>query len=366
MPIIQSQVNKTLKFASAYGIIWMKKTTKNTIVEKTCEKISPKAIYISFCQKEWCVMIKKENAIMLPLECADLNGVKLKYKVFGDDKVRIVVELALGATIGEWWHIANQYSQQYTVLLYERNRRTVPKRTPKNIAIELHELLGTIPHEEKIIIIAHSQGGLYAQQFARLYPNMINGIVLLDPLSAHDNKFKELLTPAEMKQSGVDKTAMLSITKLLAKLHLGFIIKAIMKKAPPFYYYNDFSKDSRDHILSSITKPELSASAIEEYKLSHEPQEILALMEKTDFPEIPIFLITHSKEFAISETMEFGRTTRELAEKVEENWQSIMKEYLKLSTIKKHIEATNSGHFIHLMEPKLIENALTWIETYSV
>ncbi|WP_442944903.1 alpha/beta fold hydrolase [Oribacterium sp. C9] len=39
-----------------------------------------------------------------------------------------------------------------------------------------------LPCKSKIIILAHSQGGLYAQQFARLYPNMIRGIVFVDPL----------------------------------------------------------------------------------------------------------------------------------------------------------------------------------------
>ena len=33
------------------------------------------------------------------------------------------------------------------------------------IAKELHELLGQINHDAKIILIAHSQGGLYAQQY---------------------------------------------------------------------------------------------------------------------------------------------------------------------------------------------------------
>ncbi len=300
---------------------------------------------------------------MLPLEQAEIGEAILNYKVFGQGNVNLVVELALGATIGEWWHIALKLSKKYTVLLYERSRNIIPKRTPKNIAIELHELLKQVAHEEKIIIIAHSQGGLYAQQFARLYPDLIKGIVFIDPLSAHDNRFKELLTPQEMRQSGVDKFSNLSLMKLLAKLHLGCIIKMAMKNAPPFHYYSDFSKDAREYILLSVTKPALSAAAMEEYRLAHESNEISSLMEKSDFPDIPIFLITHTKEFAIKETMTFGRTTKELADKVEDIWQSVMKEYLKLSDIKKHVEAINSGHFIHLTEPELIINALTWIES---
>ena len=47
-------------------------------------------------------------------------------------------------------------------------------------------------NEKKFILLAHSQGGLYAQQFARTYPDMFGGIVFVDPLSANDNRYKKV------------------------------------------------------------------------------------------------------------------------------------------------------------------------------
>ena len=52
----------------------------------------------------------------------------------------------------------------------------------------------------QITILAHSQGGLYAQQFARLYPEMVEKLVLLDLLSANDNRFKSELSKREYLQ----------------------------------------------------------------------------------------------------------------------------------------------------------------------
>jgi tetrapyrrole methylase family protein/MazG family protein len=115
---------------------------------------------------------------------------------------------------------------------------------------------------------------------------MVKGILLLDPLSANDNRYKELLTTEEQKKSGFDKTANLIIMKRMAQFHLGFIIKAIMKKAPPFYYYDGFSNDAAEYILSSIIKPSLYTAALEEYRLSHEEKEIVSLKEKYDFNEL--------------------------------------------------------------------------------
>lgn len=146
---------------------------------------------------------------------------------------------------------------------------------------------------------------------------------------------------------------------MLAKLHLGFINKAVMKKAPPFYYFNGFSKEAKDYILNSLTLPDIYAAAIEEYRLSHDENYIHSLKDRETYPRnLPIVLITHNSEFSIKEIMEFGQATRELAEKVEDIWQSLMKEYLAFSNCTKHIPAKNSGHYMHLTEPELIFEAL--------
>ena len=303
---------------------------------------------------------------MLVMDKASLNNCELSYKIFGEGTVSLIIEMGLGATAGEWWHIAEHLAEKYTVLIYERSKSTKTERTPKNIANELYELLKIISCEEKFIILAHSQGGLYAQQFMRLYPQMVKGIVLIEPLSANDNHYKEILTPKEQKQSGFDKTGNLIIMKHLATLHLGFAIKAIMKKAPPFYYYKEFSKEAEDYILTAITAPSLYISALEEYHLSHMEEYTRSLKEKSNFPDIPLVLITHTSEFAIKEIMEFGRTSLEFATKIERIWQSLMKEYLSFSSVNQFVQADNSGHFIHLTEPGLIEDGLLWIEKNAV
>ena len=77
------------------------------------------------------------------------------YRVFGCGSIDIVVEIGLGATAGEWWHIAERLAENHCVLLYERQRDTTTPRTPENIAQELHALLQKLGHSEKIVILAH-------------------------------------------------------------------------------------------------------------------------------------------------------------------------------------------------------------------
>jgi pimeloyl-ACP methyl ester carboxylesterase len=236
----------------------------------------------------------------------------------------------------------------------------------KNIAEELHTLLMELPCKSKIIILAHSQGGLYAQQFARLYPNMIRGIVFVDPLSANDNTYKTVFTTTdEQKKSGFNKSENFVIMRKMASWHLGFVIKLIMKKAPPFYYYDQFTPEAKKYILDELTKVELHDAALEEYRLAHEEKEICQLKERGNFPQIPIVLITHGSEFEIKEIMEFGQTTKEFAEKVEELWQSLMQEYLTFSEKSILLRADNSGHYIHLSDFEVIMKALQEGESWT-
>ncbi|MDD3369045.1 MAG: alpha/beta fold hydrolase [Lachnospiraceae bacterium] len=184
---------------------------------------------------------------MLDVQYIETRAGKIAYHIFGRGKITAVIEMGLGAAMGEWWHIAEHLGETETVLLYERagfreNRLAENRRVVSSViscmlvdrAQELWRLLELLPHEEQIIIIAHSQGGLYAQQFLRLYPKLIKGLVLLDPLSARDNVFREKLSTEEFQKSGVDKFSNLKLPRTMAKLHLGFIIKAMMKSAPPF------------------------------------------------------------------------------------------------------------------------------------
>ena len=193
-----------------------------------------------------------------------------------------------------------------------------------------------------------------------MYPQMCQGLILVDPLSANDTRFKNELSKEEYKKSGVDKSLNFIIMKKLIKLKFGFLIKWLMKNTPPFYYYQ-FNEQQKQNILEAYTKAEFVSTCLEEYQLAHEENIIQMLKEKGEFPQIPMVLITHSSEITIQENMQFGNNTREFAEKIEDLWQEIMKEYLSFSSKSMWLSAQKSSHYIHLMEPELIYNAVNMI-----
>lgn len=281
----------------------------------------------------------------------------MNYKVFGNGLVEVVIELGLGSIISEWMPLINELSKRKNVLVYERaginSKELVSKaRTPRNIASELYDLLSSIPHSEKLTILSHSQGCLYSFFFTAMYPEMVKEVIMLDPLSIKDNLFKENLTPMEYMRSGVDKSNNFRIMLKLAKFKLGWLTKTMLKKAPPFYYYNGFSKEEKRDILNSFTIKNSLSTCIAEYEEAHKEENLFV-----DLPaKLPckLILVTHSKELSITENMQFGNNTLEFATKVEEMWQDIMQDYENYFEEYEEVTASNSTHYIHLLDIDLV------------
>ena len=280
------------------------------------------------------------------------------YTIFGSKTVDVVIEMGLGACIAEWESLARELGKNHGVLVYERaginhSDKSDEERTPTNIAEELKRLIDEIPHDEKIVIIGHSQGGMYASEFCGIYPEIVKGLILLDPLSIEDNRFKKELTARELKKSGTDKSKNFIILEMLTKLGLKGVVKKVMSQAPPFYYAG-FSEEQKEDILNSLVNITHLNTCREEYRLAHDDEALRNMVSKDKYPDIPIILVTHSSEEAIRENMEFGRNSRSFAVRIEQLWQEIMKVYLDYSERAIWMQAKKSTHYIHLTEPELI------------
>ena len=203
----------------------------------------------------------------MEIRTCSVGTAELAYQVFGNGRVELVIEMGLGAVMAEWQPLARQLGEGHTVLLYERagygsSGVSTLERTPAHIAAELHGLLETLDHAERVTLLAHSQGGLYAQKFARMYPELVERLVLLDPLSPEDSRFRTELTPAEFRKSGADKTAGLRLNLRLARLHLGWILRRVMRTAPPFYYDSSFSPEETAYILDAVSRARTYETAL--------------------------------------------------------------------------------------------------------
>lgn len=297
------------------------------------------------------------------MDFCDIGTAVLAYRILGDNGRTLVIDTALGSCSAEWWHIAEILSSKYRVLVYDRagygkSSLSTLDRTPRNIASELNVLLFNLGIEKDIVLIGHSQGGLNVIAYAIMYPDNVKGLILLDPATPFDNEFKEKLTEEEYKKSGVDKTISFKIANAIMSMGLGFCVKPLLKKSPPFFYYK-FSSEAEKYLLQSLCKKNTYKTALAEYKSTHnnrDTEDIMKAIEKSSLQDIPIKLITHSSDIYTKELEYFGSLDSKTARKIEDLWQEIMKRYLVISNDTEHVTATNSGHFIHLTDIELLKS----------
>ena len=99
-----------------------------------------------------------------------------------------VVALQAGHQDGKktWANVVPQLSKISTVISADRpghggNRATDAPRDPCTIATEQHSMLVAAGVQPPYILVGHSLGGLYQYVYAKMYPNDVAGLVLLDP-----------------------------------------------------------------------------------------------------------------------------------------------------------------------------------------
>ncbi len=128
----------------------------------------------------------------------------------GEGRPTVVFEAGIAATNLNWRHLQQAVSEFAATASYDRgglgwSSPSRTPRTPRNIAIELHQLLHNAGIKPPYILVGHSFGGLVVRRFALLYPEEVTSVLLVDPMRCEE---WPPLDPA--KQAVVDRGAKLS------------------------------------------------------------------------------------------------------------------------------------------------------------
>ncbi len=295
------------------------------------------------------------------MEFCDIGTARIAYKIFGSPPVSIIIEGAINSCNAEWWEFCTELKDQ-SVLVYDRagygkSSISTLQRTPQNIVKELSTLLENLNTKNDVILVGHSQGGLYATLFTLLHPDKVKTLILLDPLSYRDNDFKSLLSEKEFFASGVDKSQTFKLGRMLTGLHLGFLIKGLLKRNPPFNYHS-FTPDAENYILNSLMQPKQYSTALEEYQFSHDETKLAFFKEFPQQVSTKFVLITHSSTKLIEEYVSVLGVNKDLAEKVENIWQKLMEAMNTFSKNPEKLTAPNSAHYIHLTDQEIVLNKI--------
>lgn len=100
----------------------------------------------------------------------------------------VVFEAGAGDGLETWVAVFPEVAKFTTAFAYSRRGYGVGvpvlvHRDGTSIVAELRALLAAQQLEPPYILVGHSLGGLYMQLFAKLHPNEVAGVVLVDPTS---------------------------------------------------------------------------------------------------------------------------------------------------------------------------------------
>lgn len=135
------------------------------------------------------------------LKYVRIDTKKMEYKIKGTGSYTIVFDGGIGSNIYQWDEVCKKLERDSDVKLFLYNRNgygfsdTGDRRTPEEQAEDLKNLLKKSGASEPYIFVSEEYGSLISMSFAKKYPELVSGLVLINPLS------KDLLDTKEYYDS---------------------------------------------------------------------------------------------------------------------------------------------------------------------
>ncbi|GLQ93479.1 hypothetical protein GCM10007901_24300 [Dyella acidisoli] len=223
-----------------------------------------------------------------------------------------------------------------------------------NAVDDLHRLIERAKLPVPVVLVGHSNGGIYASLYARTYPSEVAGVVLVDPGYAGQQHFERYGLPpgkaAELTAANgryiADARVCLDKAKsgeLLERESTGSscldnankadaVLHAALnsEKAQPKYYEANLSEF--ENTFGSVTGENVN---------DHE-----AYFEANEFGSMPVIVLTAARHPAPVSDFSSEEQARYYAA-----WKRAHDVIASLSTDGKNIVVPNSGHFIQRDQP---------------
>lgn len=241
----------------------------------------------------------------------------------------VVFEAGLGGAALEWLAVAEALGEVQRICVYDRagagwSEAGPPPRDASRIAAELRQLLEQANELPPYILVGHSFGGYSIQLFARRYPEVTAGLVLVD--TSHPEQVERFAAPP-----------------IRANIAPRGRIQFLMPVKVPGG-------------LSAKVEPTVAAlmSTLKARQaLIHELESFRASAHQVGaappLPQVPVLVLSRG----LQQWADDERGNRK-----EALWRELQRELVPSSALALQIIAQRSGHHIHLDQPRLVAAAI--------
>ncbi len=114
---------------------------------------------------------------------------KLEYKIKGTGSYTVVFDGGIGSNIYQWDEVCKKLERDSDVKTFVYNRKgygfsdSGERRTPEEQAEDLKNLLKKSGASEPYVFVSEEYGSLISMNFAEKYPELVAGLILINPLS---------------------------------------------------------------------------------------------------------------------------------------------------------------------------------------
>jgi pimeloyl-ACP methyl ester carboxylesterase len=238
-------------------------------------------------------------ATLSPKFVTELQSHRVTYALAGEGSVTVVFESGLGDGMDKWEPVFDPISSFATTFAYDRpgygrSDDVSGTRTGRDIVEHLRTLLTQVELSPPYVLVGHSSGGMYVELYARLYPDEVVGVVLVD------SRHPEFTQRCE-ERLDKDECDIPGLMKLVMPGHM---------------------------------KREIDGAAQTADQIRAAPA----------FPDIELIVLSRNK----------GKESQEWLKL----WQEMQLEYAKLTRRSQHIISEKSGHYVHHDDPEAVIEAV--------
>ena len=175
------------------------------------------------------------------LNYAKVDGKRLEYRVRGEGDYTIVFDGSIGTNLYEWEYISKKVEKELDVRTFVYNRNGYgfsgisTEKTPKEQADDLKILLRKAGVSGPIILVGEEYGSLVLTNFAKMYPENIKGMVLINPINESVIKSKDFKKNIRWNyyKTKLEKTgSSIFLTSILDKLGLATTVYGFEDNLP--------------------------------------------------------------------------------------------------------------------------------------
>jgi pimeloyl-ACP methyl ester carboxylesterase len=257
----------------------------------------------------------------------------------------VVLEPGLGASSVGWSRLHGRLAELTTVVSYDRaglgmTPSVAGRRDLTALAADLAAVTGMVD-SGPAVIVGHSLGGTIARQLASTRPELVAGLVLIDPIPDRWVLRHAYWAgpPGALLYLAMQATAHIGLIDRLTALPLGRAI--VRSSTSPLAA---LTRDERDQLAAEMRRPTQHSTARAEFTgLLRSQAQLRALAARP--PDVPITVISGTRTHALGMPLRRAATA----------W------HARLAEGGRHIVVPGGDHFIPRYQPEIVSDAVAEI-----